>query len=140
MELTLIDPRVDALYASELDLRYRVLRAPLGLSRSDVGFTGEHGALHLVATEGERVVGCVLYDFASGRLRAMAVDPTLQRSGLGSRLVRRLEGELEGRGIRAVLLHARGDVVGFYERLGYTLRGEPFTEVGLVHRAMTKTW
>jgi ribosomal protein S18 acetylase RimI-like enzyme len=70
----------------------------------------------------------------------MAVDPSLQRSGLGSRLVRRLEGELEGRGIRAVLLHARGDVVGFYERLGYTLRGEPFTEVGLLHRAMTKTW
>ena len=140
MELTFIDPRVDARYASERDLRYRVLRAPLGMGRHEVGFVGEDAALHLLAAEGGRVVGCVLFDFTSGRLRAMAVDPMLQRSGLGSRLVRHLEGELEARGVRVVTLHARADVVGFYARLGYTLQGEPFTEVGLTHRAMTKTW
>jgi predicted GNAT family N-acyltransferase len=39
-----------------------------------------------------------------------------------------------------VTLHARADVVGFYARLGYTVQGEPFTEVSLTHRAMTKTW
>jgi GNAT superfamily N-acetyltransferase len=140
MQLVVIDPRIDARYASELDLRYRVLRAPLGMARGTVGFAREDEALHVIAEEDARVLGCVLFDFMSGRLRAMAVDPTQQRSGLGSRLVQRLEHEVARVGRRRVSLHARGDVVGFYERLGYVVRGEPFTEVGLVHRAMAKTW
>jgi ribosomal protein S18 acetylase RimI-like enzyme len=140
MELRFIDPRVDPRYAAEQDLRYRVLRAPLGMGRHEVGFAHEEDALHLVAEEAGHVVGCVLFDLSSGRLRAMAVDEALQRSGLGKKLVQRLEEELERRGIRAVMLHAREGAVGFYERLGYAVRGEPFTEVGLLHRVMTKTW
>lgn len=138
MDLLLLDPRTDARYAGEQDLRYRVLRAPLGFARHEVTFEGEDDALHVVAVSGGAVVGCVLFDFTSGRLRAMAVDPALQRTGLGARLVKRLEEELARRGVRRVLLHARADVVGFYERLGYEVEGEPFTEVRIVHRAMAK--
>jgi ribosomal protein S18 acetylase RimI-like enzyme len=140
IEVALLDPRSGPLYASELDLRHRVLRAPLGFGRHEVTFDGEEDALHTVAIEGGVVVGCVLFDFVSGRLRAMAVDVPLQRMGLGGRLVRRLEEEVGMRGIRTVVLHARAEVVGFYERLGYSVRGEPFTEVGILHRAMAKAW
>jgi predicted N-acetyltransferase YhbS len=140
MELVVIDPRVDPRYTSELDLRYRLLRAPLGMGRDTVGFLREDAALHVIAEEAGRVVGCVLFDFASGRLRAMAVDPTQQRAGLGARLVQRLEREVEARGVRTVKLHARAEVVGFYERQGYAVRGEPFIEVGIAHRVMEKTW
>ena len=136
--LAFLDPRTDPLYAGEVDLRYRVLRAPLGMARGAVGFPGELDALHLVAVEGGEVRGCVLFDFTSGRLRAMAVDPTRQRTGLGATLVRRLEEELRARGVAEVTLHARADVVGFYEALGYALEGAPFTEVGIPHRAMRK--
>ncbi len=138
--LSLLEPRIDPRYESEKDLRYRVLRAPLGMGRHQVGFAGEEDAVHVVAVDGDRVVGCVLFDFASGRLRAMAVDPSQQRTGLGARLVQRLAAELERRGVREVRLHARADVVGFYERLGYAVRGEPFVEVGIAHRAMEKRW
>ncbi len=140
MDIALFDPvRDPATYASELDLRYRVLRAPLGLGRDQVGFAGEQGALHVVATEKQRVMGCVLFDFVTGRLRAMAVDPCLQRTGLGRCLVRWLEAELVGRGVAELRLHARVEVVGFYEALGYVVEGAPFVEVGIKHQEMRKT-
>jgi ribosomal protein S18 acetylase RimI-like enzyme len=109
------------------------------MRRDQVGFAGEERALHVVAIERDAVVGCVLFDFTTGRLRAMAVLPSRQRSGLGARLVVRLECELEKRGIAKVKLHARASVVGFYERLGYRVEGEAFVEVGIEHRSMRKT-
>jgi len=130
------------LYASELELRFRVLREPLGFTRAQVAFPFESESLHLVAHQQDTVLGCVLFnpeDAHGGRLFQMAVAPHLQGQGLGARLVRSLEEELRRRGFTHVHLHARGNVVPFYERLGYTVYGEPFTEVGIPHRHMRKT-
>ncbi len=141
MELRFITT-ADALYPDELELRYAVLREPLGHSRADVIFPFEHECLHLVALEDARnVVGCVLFrpeDATSGRLLQMAVAPTLQGQGLGRELVRALEAELCQRGVREVHLHARGDAVPFYEHLGYAVFGEPFVEVSIRHRHMRR--
>ncbi|HZI15119.1 MAG TPA: GNAT family N-acetyltransferase [Myxococcus sp.] len=139
-ELTFIQPG-HALYEGELDLRFRVLREPLGFTRAQVAFPFEAQSLHLVAHEGSTVSGCVLFnpeDAHGGRLFQMAVDPRLQGQGLGARLVRALEAELVRRGFTHVHLHARAPVVPFYERLGYAVYGEPFTEVGIAHRHMRK--
>jgi N-acetylglutamate synthase-like GNAT family acetyltransferase len=129
------------LYAAELELRFRVLREPLGLPRSSVTFPFEAESLHLVAHREGRVEGCVLFHpdaSGGGRLFAMAVSPALQGGGLGRRLVTTLEAELMRRGMVSVHLHARATVVPFYERLGYTVHGEPFTEVNIPHRHMRK--
>jgi ribosomal protein S18 acetylase RimI-like enzyme len=130
----------DPHYASELDLRYRVLREPLGMRRDQVTFPFEDEALHLVALDGDTVVGCVLFHRRgdSGRLFQMAVDPSLQGRGLGARLVRHLEARLAGDGVREVVLHARDLAIGFYEKLGYESFGEPYVEVGIPHRSMRK--
>jgi predicted GNAT family N-acyltransferase len=131
----------DPVYAGELELRYRVLREPLGMARADVPFPFERESLHLVAERDGEVVGCVLFHpegVRGGRLFQMAVRADDRRSGLGRRLVATLEGELRRRGFRAVHLHARADVVPFYERLGYATHGEPFVEIGLAHRRMRK--
>jgi predicted GNAT family N-acyltransferase len=37
-----------------------------------------------------------------------------------------------------MILHARATAVPFYLRLGYTVVGEPFEEVGIPHRGMEK--
>ncbi len=139
--LSLIHPG-HPLYDGELELRFRVLREPLGFTRAQVAFPFESNSLHLVAHEGDTVLGCVLFnpeDSHGGRLFQMAVAPHLQGQGLGARLVRSLEEELRRRGFTHVHLHARGPVVPFYERLGYAVHGEPFTEVGIPHRHMRKT-
>jgi predicted N-acetyltransferase YhbS len=131
----------DPSYAGELELRYRVLREPLGRTREEVAFPFERESLHLVAEDGGRVAGCVLFrpeSATAGRLFQMAVQVDRQRRGLGRSLVAALEEELWRRGYRDVHLHARAEVVGFYERLGYAPFGEPFLEIGIPHRRMRK--
>ena len=140
-ELLVIHPE-HPLYPEELELRFRVLREPLGLPRSSVTFPFEAQSLHLVASQGTTVVGCVLFhpeETHAGRLFQMAVTPALQGKGLGARLVVALEEELRRRGFTHVHLHARSHVVPFYERLGYAVYGEPFEERTIPHRHMRKT-
>ena len=140
MDLLFIDPK-HALYASELDLRFRILREPIGHTRDDVRFTFEDRSLHLVAVDKARVMGCVLFhpdDHGGGRLYQMAVHGSLQGQGLGTQLVNRLEIELRSRQTERIHLHARDVAVAFYERLGYRCVGEPFDEVGIVHYMMEK--
>lgn len=131
----------DVLQESELDLRWRVLRAPLGHPREATSFPFEKESLHLVALEGPSLVGCVLFHPEgpeTGRLFQMAVEPERQGQHIGQQLVRALEAELARRGFRTVTLHARESAVGFYARLGYAVFGEPFTEVGVPHRHMRR--
>jgi predicted GNAT family N-acyltransferase len=133
----------DALYAEELELRFRVLREPLGHARADVPFPFERESLHLVAIEpAGSVAGCVLFHpetSISGRLFQMAVVPRCQGQHVGHKLVRALEAELTQRGFQQVHLHARENVVPFYERLGFAAFGEPFVEVSVRHRHMQKS-
>ncbi len=141
MDLQFIDP-AHPLYAGELELRYRVLREPLGHPRSAVLFPFEKESLHLVAVDAGEVRGCVLFhpeNERSGRLFQMAVRPELQGTGIGAKLVRRLEEELQRRGFDHVHLHARAQVVPFYEKLGYAVYGDAFVEVGIPHRHMQRT-
>jgi ribosomal protein S18 acetylase RimI-like enzyme len=149
-----IDPR-DSRYAAELDLRYRVLRAPLGLSRAQTLSAFEEQSVHLLAVDGDVVVGCVLFrplgdpaqggqsgqsgqSARQGRLYQMAVEPQLQRRGIGAQLVAALEAEVARRGFDEVVLHARQAAVGFYEHAGYAAEGPPFIEVGIPHVKMRK--
>jgi predicted GNAT family N-acyltransferase len=137
-ELAFITPD-HALYASELELRFKVLREPLGHTRADVAFPFERESLHLVAHADGEVSGCVLFHPESatdGRLFQMAVAH--KGRGLGAELVRMLEAELRQRGFTHVHMHAREDALGFYAKLGYTVYGEPFLEVGVPHRHMRR--
>jgi ribosomal protein S18 acetylase RimI-like enzyme len=130
------DPAIEA----EIALRFRVLRDPLGLPPDAVRFDFEAQSVHLLAFAGSDVVGCVLFhpEGDAGRLYQMAVAPEHQGSGVGRRLVERLETRLRGDGIVRVELHARDAAVGFYQRLGYRNVGEPFIEVGISHQRMRK--
>jgi predicted GNAT family N-acyltransferase len=132
----------EPLYAQELELRFRVLREPLGHTRADVAFPFERESLHLVVCVASKLVGCVLFhpEHASGgRLFQMAILPSSQGAGLGRQLVLTLEAELSRRGLVQVHLHAREPVVPFWEKLGYTVYGESFVEVGVPHRHMRRT-
>jgi ribosomal protein S18 acetylase RimI-like enzyme len=139
-ELRFVAPD-DPLVAGELDLRFRVLRDPLGLGPDTVRFGFEHESLHLLAIARGEVVGCVLFHPESptaGKLYQMAVAPERQGRGLGARLVRTLEARLIDEGIARVVLHARATAIGFYLALGYQAVGPMFDEVGIAHRRMEK--
>ena len=132
------DPR----HVQALALRYELLRRPLGMPPGSEVFDLEDDCLHFVAERGGRVVGTAMFwprDPKAGRLMQMAVRAELHGQGIGRQVVGFLEREVLALGYEHVFLHARAPVVGFYERLGYEVDGEPFVEVGIPHRLMRKS-
>ena len=71
-----------------------------------------------------------------GRIGRMAVRRVLRGSNLGREVLRALVRAAKERGDREVLLHAQRTAEGFYARLGFVRRGEPFEEAGIVHIEM----
>lgn len=71
-----------------------------------------------------------------GRIGRMAVNRVLRGSNLGRDLLRALSQAAAQRGDHEVLLHAQRTAEGFYARLGFVRRGEPFEEAGIVHVEM----
>ncbi|MFA5812361.1 MAG: GNAT family N-acetyltransferase [bacterium] len=76
----------DPLYQQELALRFELLRKPLNMPQGSEAFPFEEESLHLVAVEGGRVVGCVLFkpEGNSGRIFQMAVAKDFQGRGAGT--------------------------------------------------------
>lgn len=132
-----------AVFERVVTLREAVLRKPLGLAYRAEDLAAERDQFHLGAFIDEEPVASVILQWLPdnlAKMRQMAVAPALQRTGLGARLVRALEAEAQRRGVWCIVLHARESALGFYLRLGYEVQGEPFTEVGLPHRRMEKTF
>lgn len=72
-----------------------------------------------------------------GRIGRMAVSRVLRRSNLGRDVLYALMKAAAQRGDHEVLLHAQRTAEGFYARLGFSPRGEPFEEAGIVHIEMS---
>ena len=70
------------------------------------------------------------------RIGRMAVNRVLRGSNLGRDVLRALMQAATQRGDREVLLHAQRTAEGFYARLGFKPRGEPFEEAGIAHIEM----
>ncbi len=66
----------------------------------------------------------------------MAVSRVLRGSRLGRELLQALMAAARQRGDTEVLLHAQRSAEGFYSRLGFQPRGEPFDEVAIPHIEM----
>jgi predicted GNAT family N-acyltransferase len=71
-----------------------------------------------------------------GRIGRMAVSRVLRGSNLGRDVLRALMQAATERGDHEVMLHAQRTAEGFYARLGFVRRGEPFEEAGIVHVEM----
>ena len=136
--ITMDDPRYDG----ERDLRNRVLLRPIGLP-DHAWEMHDRDAFHFVAVEDGKVVGCVVLHPSpetpgSARLMQMAVEPALQKRGIGTELVRRLMAFAEAKGYAEVCCHSRESAVAFYRRLGFEEYAAPFVEVGVLHRHMRR--
>ncbi len=67
-------------------------------------------------------------DAPAVRLRGMAVDTTLQRSGIGALLVAGGVGWSVGIGAELIWATARDAVLGFYQRAGFEVLGDGFVD------------
>lgn len=128
-------------YQQTIALRRRVLRIPLGLDFSAEELQLEKDQHHFGWLQNGMVRACcILVDQGNSefKLRQMAVEPSVQESGMGRKLVSAVENWARQEGGKQIRLHARQNAIPFYEKLGYEVIGDWFTEVGLPHKLMAK--
>jgi predicted GNAT family N-acyltransferase len=129
------------LHQRALVLRHAVLRKPLGLAFTAEELAAEPSSIHVAATIGAELVGCLLLvpvDATRLRMRQVVVDAKYRGLGVGARLLQFAEALASDRRTEEILLHAREEVVRFYERSGYAVTGPGFIEVTLKHFPMRK--
>lgn len=128
-------------YQQMIKLRDAVLRKPLGLSFTPEDLESEKDNMLIAAFEEERMLGCCMLveeqpDIV--RLRQMAVLNDLQGKGIGRALMNFAENLARDRGYKIIRMHARNNAVGFYEKVGYKVRGNQFIEITIPHFVMEK--
>lgn len=128
-------------YQKVIQLRYSILRAPLGLSFTQEDLDKEKEHIHIASFEDDDLLGCCMLtkiDQHTLQLRQMAVKDNLQRKGIGASIMSFAESIAKDKGYRRIIMHARDTAIGFYEKFGYKVKGEQFTEVNLPHHVMEK--
>lgn len=128
-------------YHQMVDLRYQVLRKPLGLTFTNEDLEKEKEDILMGCFDDEKLEGCCLLTKSEAdalRLRQMAVADGLQGKGIGRVLMNFAENIARDLGNKKIKMHARKTAVGFYEKLGYSISGSEFEEVSIPHYVMEK--
>lgn len=128
-------------YQKMVDLRMEILRKPLGLSFTHTDLEKEKQDILIGAFEDDELLACcVLTKIGEDtcKLRQMAVRNKIQRTGLGAAMMNYAEQLAKDAGYKKMVMNARKTAKGFYEKLGYEIKGDEFVEVTLPHFYMQK--
>ncbi len=128
-------------YQQMIKLREEILRKPLGLRFSPDELETEKENMLIGAFEDEEMLGCCMMVEENAntlRLRQMAVLNNLQGKGIGRALTIFAENLARDRGYKIISMHARKNVVGFYEKMGYKVTSPEFIEITIPHYVMEK--
>lgn len=128
-------------YRQMIKLRDDLLRKPLGLIFTDDELEKEKENMLIGAFDDDDILGCCMLveqDPTTVRLRQMAVLDDLQGKGIGKALTIFAENIARDHGYKIMNMHARKNVVGFYEKMGYKVIGDEFIEITIPHCVMEK--
>lgn len=128
-------------YHRALALRDKVLRQPLGLKFTEAELKKDEHDTHMGLFEGEEVLACLTLTRCENnrmKVRQVATAEHAQGKGLGRQLSEAAEKYCLDNGYNTVFCHARKVAAPFYEKLGYSILGHEFTEVGIPHYVMEK--
>lgn len=129
-------------YDKEVQLRYDVLRKPLGLKFTSEQLAAEHVWWHLGYFDGDELQGCLILvpeNEGKIKMKQVAVAKHLQGQGIGAKMVLAAEQFAANKGFTLMYCHARDTAVPFYEKLGYLKKGDMFEEVTIPHWEMEKS-
>ncbi len=128
-------------YQQMIKLRDDVLRKPLGIGFDSAELESEKENMLIGAFEDDDMLGCcMLVEEKPGtvRLRQMAVLNDLQGKGIGRALMNFAENLARDSGYKILSMHARKNSIGFYEKMGYNIKGDEFVEITIPHYLMEK--
>ncbi|MDP2234125.1 MAG: GNAT family N-acetyltransferase, partial [Actinomycetota bacterium] len=126
------DPLMDRV----ADLCFERLHEPFGVERLDDWDKLDSNSTHLVALDGETLVGYarLIAEDDWGRIRQVVVRPGWERRGIASAIVAELVRRSAADGRPQVFLNARLTATRLYEKLGFVRVGDEF-ETGRTHVA-----
>ncbi len=128
-------------YWHGVDLRYAVLREPLGLNFTREQLLAEDKDIHIIYYTDAVAMGTLMLTPSNNgriKMRQVAIDDQFQGAGIGSKMVEYSEAYALDHGFTIMELHARKTAVPFYQKLGYQVVGDEFLEVTIPHYKMTK--
>ena len=122
------------------ELRRRVFCDEQGVDLAAEQDGRDDGAIHVVALEGQSLVGTcrLLVDGDVVRLGRAAVEGESRGHGIGTALLEAADRISVEAGASRIRLHAQTTARSLYERSGYLVSGEPFLEEGIEHVPMEK--
>ena len=124
------------------NFRWEVLRKPLKMSHIPLKDNLEEASIHLMGVTSEgKILACGrlhLNTSEEAQIRYMGVSEDLRRSGIGSKMIEKLEEEAINQGANQVMLNARENAVAFYKSLGYFEVGPYESDIQIPHTRMEK--
>lgn len=123
-----------------LALRLRVFCEEQGVERAAEQDGRDADAIHLVALEGEELIGTcrLLVEGGVARLGRNAVSSEARGRGVGATLLEAADRAAVRAGADRIRLHAQLRARTLYERSGYAPQGDTFLEEGIEHVTMEK--
>ena len=122
--------------------RWEILRKPLKMSHIPLKDNLEEVSIHLMGVTSEgKVLACGrlhLNTSEEAQIRYMGVSEDLRRSGIGSKMIKKLEEEAINQGANQIMLNARENAVAFYKSLGYFEVGLYESDIQIPHTRMEK--
>lgn len=134
------EARGDAERVAAFALRHEVFVVEQGVPIELELDEDDETALHLVALEGDELVGTcrIVSDGDRAKFGRLVVARDARGAGIGSALLDEAERRARADGARQMVLTAQIAAMGLYERAGYTARGEVFLDAGIEHMTMEK--
>lgn len=115
-------PKTEAEWSEYYDLRYRVMREPLGKPRGSERNEGDETAAHLALFIDQKICAIARLDKVdetTAQVRFVAVETEIQGSGFGKKIMLATEQKAKENGATKMILHARDYACDFYRKLGY---------------------
>ena len=143
MNYTIKSPETESEWTKYFNFRWEKLRKPLGMSKETLKDELETESFHLIViNEKDEVIGGGRLHFNNaieGQIRYMAITNSVQRQGIGTKIVSKLEEYALNKGVKEITLNAREDAISFYLSLGYKVQGSYESSTGIPHKTMTKS-
>lgn len=131
------------MYKQAAAIRYHIFFKPYGLGWDMVYDNLEEKAVHLICIQGEEVLGYGRLTYETEETVAVSqlvVKESYQNQGIGKGLMKHFIHFSRKEGYREIILNAKVEVMGFYEKLGFLLEGDTFPskKTGIPHIKMIK--
>ena len=125
------------------DIRWKILREPLGLKKGTEKDDLEDQSIHRVAKIDNQIIAVGRLHFIennAAQIRYMAVEHNFRGRGVGKLITNEFIEISKKKNISKVILYARESVLSFYKKLGFNIVERAHLLEGIQHFLMERSF